>query len=102
MKYNVTFHIKGHDYNTGRDDGDLTFEAKIDFRCNPEDYGNGYYMGVKSKAEPFGFSSYDIRYDGRFREDDKIGYIVQHYCGKYDGKDGAWKLVGISVEEVEE
>jgi DNA topoisomerase IA len=67
----------------------------------PNDYGNGYGMYIKMKTEPFGGQGYDIRYDKEFHENDPISYIVKFFLRRYDGKDGAWKLLGIEVNEAE-
>ena len=83
------------------------YDAKIEFSCNPNDYGNGYHMGIKATEEAFGYDAYDIRYDTEFNVDDPISYIVQFYSHRYDGKRNKYKLVGIRIhvaefEELEE
>lgn len=94
--FNVTLHVN---------DGEGTTEiikATVEFSYNPDTYGNGYCMGVTSKAEPFGVQGYDIRYDKDFHKDAMIPYIVSFYANKYSGKNGSWKLIGIRVHEAEE
>ena len=59
-QFNVTV------YYTTEDGTAAIFKAQIEFSCDPNTYGNGYYMGVKSSAEVFGFQAYDIRYDHDF------------------------------------
>ena len=82
-----------------------TFDAKISFAYDPEQYGNGYYMAVESKEEPWGLQSYDIRYDKDFNPDFLVEYIVNFYSRRFDGKkteyDTKWKLTGIRVFEAE-
>lgn len=101
MKYHFSITITGTDYQEG---GTKTLEytGTIEFWHDPDTYGNGYYMGITSKLESFGSQSYDIRYDRRFNHYAPIPYIVQFFCDKYDGKDGAWKLNGITVNELNE
>ena len=82
-----------------------TFEAKIEFAYNPDDYGNGYSMGIESKEEPFGLQGYDLRYDSEFDPNYLIEYIVRFYSRRYDGRkteyDTKLKLMGIRVFEAE-
>lgn len=94
-QYNVWFDICN---GKGRS---LQFDAKVEFSVDSEDYGNGYYMVIKSENEPFGISSYDIRYDKDFHRKFKISYIVQFYSNRYNGENGAWTLTGIRVHEAE-
>ena len=93
-QYNVTLYLS--------DNGKaVVSKAKVEFRCDSEDYGNGYYMGVRSDLEPFGFSAYDIRYDREFDPARKIPYIVQFYANRFTGHGGSWELTGINVHEAE-
>ena len=96
-QYKVTVHIakNGEAY---------VFDAKVSFAYDPEGYGNGYYMDVESKEEPWGLQSYDIRYDKDFHPDYLIEYIVysRRFDGKSTGYDTKWKLMGIRVHECEE
>lgn len=102
-QYNVTYYITGPDYS--RDDRAITtdaFDAVIEFECDPDQYGNGYYMGIRSRAEAFGFQSYDIRYDKTFLSTPRIVWLAQFFANRYDGKDGRWELTGIYIHDVEE
>lgn len=98
-RYKVSVHL-------ARNGEAYAFDAIVSFAHNPDTYGNGYYMGIESKEEPFGFQSYDIRYDKDFCSDFMIEYIVQFFSRKFDGKttkyDTNWKLTGIRVHEYEE
>lgn len=76
-------------------------KGKIEFSCDPEDYGNGYTMYIETPAEQFGGQAYDIRYDTTFLETPRIAWIVNYFCNRYDGKDRRWKLIGIRVHEAE-
>ena len=104
MYYNVTIHITGEDYSSDerpRPMIALEYSGHVEFYHHPNDYGNGYGMYVEMKTEPFGGQGYDIRYDKDFHKDDPISYIVQFFSRRYNGKDGAWKLMGIRVHEAE-
>lgn len=98
-QYKVTVHL-------AKNGAAYVFDAKVSFWYNPDQYGNGYYMDVESKEEPFGSQSYDIRYDRDFNPDYLIEYIVNFYSRRFDGKkteyDTKWKLTGIRVYEFEE
>ena len=100
-QYSVTFQITGKDYNTGEENSKLVVDAKVEFYHHPNDYGNGYGMLIKSSVEPFGYQGYDIRYDTEFRESEMLSYIVRFFSNRYNGKNGAWKLIGITVLETE-
>ena len=98
MQYNVKVYL-------ARNGESYVFDAQIEFQHIPNQYGNGYYMGVKSKEEAFGFQSYDIRYDKDFNPAFPIEYITMFYSRRFDGKeteyDTKWKLTGIRVHEAE-
>lgn len=98
--YKVAITILGHD-----DDGNerlISQDATIDFSYDPDTYGNGYYMGITGKDEPFGCSCYDIRYDQDFDPKNKMAYIALFYDTMYSGERGAWKwkLKELSIKEV--
>lgn len=94
-RFNVKVFVNSNDGES------YSFDSKIEFGCNPEDYGNGYHMYVQSSEEPFHGQGYDIRYNKDFHKDEKLLFIVQFYSDRYSGKNGWWKLVGIRVHEAE-
>lgn len=94
--FNVTYTI-----NNGRGET-KSFKTKVFFGGKANDYGNGYYMGIKGVGEPFGSQGYDIRYDSSFNIDRAISYIADFYERRYDGKNGAWSLIGIRIFEADE
>ena len=96
MKFHVEITI------TNRDGKVLTESAEIEFYNHPNDYGNGYGMAVESKLEPFGEQGYDIRYDKDFNKNYPIEYIASFYDRRYNAKDGAWKLLAISIRKTDE
>ena len=81
------------------------FDAQITFSYDPDGYGNGYSMYVKSTEEPFGGQGYDLRYNKDFDPDYLIEFITMFYSRRFDGKateyDTKWKLMGIHVYEAE-
>lgn len=103
----VTYHITGEDYNAKPNDlgvrpmASLVCKAKVSFSYDPDDYGNGYYMFIEGKEEPWGGQGYDIRYDRTFKLAKAISYIVRHFEDRFDGEDGAWTLLGIKVAEAD-
>ena len=94
-QYNVTLYLNNNKGTT------KVYNAKVSFSYNPDTYGNGYYMGIESDLEPFGFSSYDIRYDTEFNKEEKMVYIMQFFSNRFNGKNGAWKMIGIKIHEAE-
>ena len=106
-EYLVTYHIVGTDYNAEpnslgeRPTAGLMFKVKVSFSYDPDDYGNGYYMGVEGENEPWGCGCYDIRYDGKFNPKKKISYIAKFFENRYDGENGAWTLLGIKIAEAD-
>ena len=95
MQYNAKIYLND---GNGRTE---VYNAKIEFVHDPNQYGNGYSMGIESKLEPFYRQGYDIRYDRDFNKDYPIEYIVTFYSRRFNGKNGAWKLIGIRVHEAE-
>ena len=89
--------------DVARFNGQYSFESMISFAHDPEDYGSGYYMYIKSKEEPFGGQSYDLRYIKEFHANSILEFIVMFYSQRYDGAktdyDTKWKLTGISITE---
>ena len=95
MKYNVHYYVT-------KDGETYDVRAEIEFSCDPEQYGNGYSMFIKSTEEAFGGQGYDIRYDKRFDPERPMMYIVEYFHDRYDGKGERWKLIGIRVFEGDE
>lgn len=95
-KYNVKVFV-----NDGKGETEI-LKGTVEFDHNPDQYGNGYSMGIRGLGEAFGLQGYDIRYDREFNPANMIGYIVRFYTNRYTGKDGWWKLIGIRVHEADE
>ena len=107
MKYNVTLYITGHEKCDPKNPILAeVHKAVIEFRYNPEDYGNGHYMSVKSDLEPFGHAYYDVRYDRRFHASNPMLFLHEFYADRYDGAENSrfqnWKLTGIEIHEAED
>lgn len=92
--------------NLKRGEETYSFDSLVSFAYDPDDYGNGYCMYIKSKEEPFGGQSYDLRYNRDFQHDYLIEFIALFYSRRFDGKktdyDTKWKLTGISITELKE
>ena len=100
--YKVSYTITGKSYDAA-DNGKemtLTFDVTVEFSYDPDTYGNGYYMGIKGKDEPFGFSGYDIRYDHDFDPKNKMAYVMGFFANRYSGSKHSWKLKALSIKEV--
>lgn len=98
--YRVTYKIHGISFEDDKTEMTVEETVKVSFSYDDEDYGNGYYMAVKGKCEPFGISVYDIRYETDFNPDEKMAYIVSCYQSRYPGRGRKWKLLSISIEEL--
>lgn len=95
--YNVTVMLKDAEGNKHNCVGTIEFA-----KTKENDYGNGYHMAVKiPDLEAFGMGVYDIRYDSKFRSENMIGYMTEHYTERFDGTNSKWRFVGISAEEAE-
>lgn len=94
-KFNVVLFIANDNGESAK------YNASIEFSHNPDDYGNGCHMGVRSNTEPFGFQAYDIRYNADFSKENPIPFIVQFYSDRFNGRNGAWTLTGITIQEAE-
>lgn len=96
MKFNITFTASG--------DGQTeTYTGQVTFTEVPEQYGNRTYMNIKSNMIdwPRG-ENYDLRYDTDYDPQYPMEYITMFYSRRFSGKDGAWKLTGISIEQATE
>ena len=106
-QYLVRYRITGRDYNAKPNKfgelpmRSLEFKVKVSFSCDPDDYGNGYYMAIEGENEPWGCGCYDIRYDGSFNRNKKISYIAKFFESRYDGQNGAWTLLAIKIAEAD-
>lgn len=96
-KYQVHYRASGNAYGTG-EKATVEHDAVVEFSYDSEDYGNGYYMGIKSKGEAFGFNCVDVRYDKDFHPDSEVQYITDYFMKRYANSwDGSWKLESISI-----
>ena len=98
MTFSAEIHIGKQSGNMARS---VVLKHRISFSYDPDTYGNGFYMYVEGKDQPFGGQGYDIRYDTDFDSDYPMGFILSFYANRYDGKNGAWKLTGIRVHEAD-
>ena len=61
------------------------------FKCDPDDYGNGFYMKLDGADLGFG-SVFDCRYDCRLKKDDLPAYVREIMKGIWTGQNGSWKI----------
>lgn len=65
------------------------------FQCNPEDYGNGYYMKLEDAG--LGFDDvFDCRYDHRLKKDDLPAFVREIMKQLWTGKNGSWKIIELT------
>ena len=97
MKKEVTYKVE---VKVTKQEQNLTLEGTVQFGCNEDDYGNGYWMSVNGMDEPSWGGVYDIRYDTEFDPDCMISYITNVYSIKFSGKRDRFRMTSIKVEEV--
>ena len=93
--YNLT-------YSVTRNGEAMTIKGRVSFSHDPEQYGNGYGMYIQTPEEAFGGQGYDIRYNRDFDPENMIGFIVNWFAARYNGKGQRWTLTGIRVYERED
>lgn len=79
----------------------ITLEFECRFNKVEGQYGNKTYLKVKGVNGTMFDRLYDIRYDTEYRSDEQEKYLVKWANRYWSGKNGAFKLVDISIEEVE-
>lgn len=100
-KYQVHYRASGNAWGTG-EKATVEHDAVVEFSHDPQDYGNGYYMGIEGKGEAFGFSCIDVRYDTDFHPQKKVQYITDYFTKRYAGGwDGSWNLDSITVTRIQ-
>ena len=99
MKYEM--HVFISDPNTMEGmSSQLLLKLTALFHYNPKQYGNGYYLSIKSNISDFS-CQYDIRYDKNFNPDDKISYLTQWANTYWSGKNGAYKVDELTINKIE-
>lgn len=76
----------------------LYFALDCHFVCNPEQYGNGYYVIIKSKE--FYQQVIDLRYDKSFDRDNKAKWLEEWAKNYWSGKNGAWTIKTLDIIKV--
>ena len=64
------------------------------FCTDDDDYGNGTYLWWTCD------NGYDIRYDTDYDPDHEIAYLADFMDRRWSGKNGAWKLVSVSIARI--
>lgn len=94
------------DLNLERQEEDAStafhYVATVEFMYDSNTYGNGHHMGIYSGYEPFGFQSYDIRYDKEFDRNNLFAYVVKFYLSRFNGKDGKYRINKMRIIECED
>lgn len=99
MNYIMKVKIKDPDTAKGMV-SELYFELDCIFEHNENDYGNGYWLVIKGKG--FGQQLFDLRYDRSFKKRHPEKWLEKWAKNYWSGKDGAWIIDSLKIEEVEQ
>lgn len=77
----------------------LYFALDYNFVCNLKQYGNGYYVIIKSKE--FYQQMIDLRYDKSFNPNNKTKWLKDWAKNYWSGKNGAWTIKTLAIIKVE-
>ena len=97
MNYKMTVIIRDPETEQGMS-SDMVMNLTASFDYDPNNYGNGHYVGIKG-GQGF-YNLYDLRYDKDFHRDAKIQWLVDWACRYWNGKNGAYEVKSITVEKV--
>ena len=78
----------------------LYFDLDCHFTYNPETYGNGHYVQIKSTDLPFQCCNYDLRYDKSFDRNNKIKWLEEWARSYWSGENGSWKITELEIKKV--
>lgn len=70
------------------------------FHHDKKQYGNGYYLRIENESGSFS-NYYDLRYDTDFKPSDKIGYLIQWANNYWSGKNGAYKIDKLIINNID-
>lgn len=73
----------------------ITFKLEAEFNCNPEDYGNGYYVYIGGKS--FSELCYDLRYSTEFNRNRKTEWLKAWAKTYWSGENGAYAVESIDI-----
>lgn len=76
----------------------VIFDLDVEFHHTPNDYGNGYHVAIT--GDRWNDVFYDIRYDKDFHRDFPELWLADWAYHYWTGKDGAYKLARMTIEEV--
>lgn len=97
MKYTMKVVIVDPETPEGMN-SELRFNLTCVFAKEDEPYyGNGYYLGIEGQG--FYGQCYDLRYDNDFNSKKMPQYLVDWAYNYWSGKDGAYKVKSIQIEE---
>lgn len=97
MKYLLTITFKNP-----KGEETKTLHLKASFSYNPDTYGNGYGLMIRSanKEEGWFEQGYDLRYDTSFSENEAISYLARWADQYWSGTNGAYKLISFECKEI--
>ena len=74
---------------------ELYFDLNCSFCCDPDTYGNGYYLSISGKD--FYRQIFDLRYDKSFDRNNKEKWLEAWAWNYWSGKNGAWAIKSLEI-----
>lgn len=96
MNYKMTVIIRNPETEPGMN-SDIVMNLTAEFSSNPDDYGNGYYVGINGE-KGFGFL-YDLRYNHDFNKEEKEVWLTRWAHHYWNGKNGAYEVKSLTIEK---
>lgn len=97
MEYNMTVKIQDAKTEEGMN-STIVLKLKAQFSHDPEDYGNGHYLSIRSVDRSFE-NVYDLRYDKTFKKKEKMTFLMSWAENYWNGENGAYELTSCNIEK---
>jgi len=72
------------------------FQKDVRFTTDTDNYGNGTYLRWDY------LNNYDLRYERDYNQKYEIGYLADFMDRTWNGENGAWKLVSVTITRIVE
>ena len=99
MKYEMKVFISNPNTEKGMS-SQVFFDLIAMFHHDEKQYGNGYYLDIENESGSFS-NYYDLRYDMDFNPNDKIGYLTRWANSYWSGKNGAYKVDELIINNID-
>lgn len=95
MDYQMAVTITGTETSKGVA-GELFFNLNCIFFYDDEQYGNGFFLSIKSDDGRFE-QGFDLRYDKTFKKTEKEKWLKEWAKNYWNGKNGAWAIKTLEI-----